>query len=123
MTQQIILFSHGSRDAQWRLPIEAVAERIRLAAPTAQVRCAYLELCSPTLLEAATDLIATAAGNTRAVTVFPLFLGVGKHAREDLPVLMQEVRAAHPDTVFNLLPTAGESPELLALLAQLALAD
>ena len=118
MTTGIILFAHGSRDPQWRLPIEAVAMQIMAQQPGTLVRCAYLELCLPSLPDAATDLIAAGACKIR---VFPLFLGVGKHAREDLPLLISELRAAHPDIEVNILPTAGESGKLIALMADIAL--
>lgn len=118
-TSAIILFAHGSRDPLWRLPIEAVAAQIRNQQPDAAVRCAYLELCSPSLPEAAAQLIADGASHVR---VFPLFFGVGKHAREDLPVLMDELRAAHPSVKVDLLPTAGEYPQVTALIANIALA-
>ena len=114
----VIVFAHGSRDAQWRLPIEAVAAQISQRAASTPVRCAYLELCTPNLADAAMELIAAGARNIR---VFPLFLGVGKHAREDLPLLMAELRGAHPSIEFELLPTAGEHPALISLLADLAL--
>ena len=118
MTTAIILFAHGSRDPQWRLPIEAVAAQITQRQPGTQVRCAYLELCLPSLPDAAIDLIASGASKIR---VFPLFLGVGKHAREDLPLLINEIRAAHPDLTIELLPTAGESGKLISLMADITL--
>ena len=118
MTTGIILFAHGSRDPQWRLPIEAVAAQINQRQPETPVRCAYLELCIPTLADAAIDLIAEGA---RQLRVFPLFLGVGKHAREDLPLLIEEIHMAHPTVEVVLLPTAGESPQLTALMADIAL--
>jgi len=119
MKTGIILFAHGSRDPQWRLPIEAVAAQIAQRQPGTPVRCAYLELCLPSLPDAAIDLIAAGA---RQLKVFPLFLGVGKHAREDLPELMLALRAAYPEVQMTLLPTAGESPELIAMMADIALA-
>jgi len=119
MTTGIILFAHGSRDPQWRLPIEAVAAQISQRQPGTLVRCAYLELCLPSLPDAAIDLIASGA---RKIRVFPVFLGVGKHAREDLPLLINDIRAAHPDLIVELLPTAGESDKLISLMADIALA-
>jgi sirohydrochlorin cobaltochelatase len=114
----IILFAHGSRDPQWRGPIETVAAQIRMREPGTPVSCAYLELCTPSLPEAATDLIATGA---RHIRIFPLFFGIGKHAREDLPLLVEQIRAAHPDVKVELLPAAGERAELTALMASIAL--
>ena len=114
----IVLFAHGSRDPLWRVPIEAVALQIRSRQPDTQVACAYLEMCPPTLSEAASNLIAAGA---RQLRVFPLFLGVGKHAREDLPLLMTQLRAEHPDVMIELLPAAGEYEQLTALMADIAL--
>jgi sirohydrochlorin cobaltochelatase len=114
----IILFAHGSRDPLWRMPIESVASDIRARQPHIAVRCAYLELCMPSLPDAAAELIASGASRVR---VFPLFFGVGKHAREDLPLLIDQIRAAHPAVVVELLPAAGEYPQLTALMADIAL--
>jgi sirohydrochlorin cobaltochelatase len=114
----VIVFAHGSRDPLWRAPVEAVAEAIRQRAPGVPVACAYLELCEPDLPTAAQTLLATGVTEVR---VLPLFFGMGKHAREDLPELMGTLRQQHPGVAFALLPTAGEHPRLTALLAELAL--
>jgi sirohydrochlorin cobaltochelatase len=114
----IILFGHGSRDALWHLPIQAVAERIRVTSPSTTVTCAYLELTEPSLSEAAADLISTGVSN---ITILPMFLGVGRHAREDLPALIAKLKESHPDTVFQVQAAIGENPAVLDLLAQIAL--
>ena len=114
----IILFAHGSRDPQWRAPIEAVAAQISARQPETLVRCAYLEICVPSLFEAAAELVAAGA---RQLRIFPLFLGVGKHAREDLPLLIEEIRTAHPDVQIDLLPAAGEYEQLTTLMADIAM--
>ena len=61
------------------------------------------------------------AQGVRGVRVLPLFFGMGKHAREDLPLLMSELAQAHPEVRFEQLPAAGEDPRLTALLATIAL--
>ena len=113
-----ILFAHGSRDLLWRKPIEAVAARISEMAPQVHVRCAYLELSVPDLATSANELIALGVNQ---ITVLPLFLGVGKHAREDLPVLVQELRLAHPTVEVNLRPAIGEDAQMIDLMARIAL--
>lgn len=115
----IVLFAHGSRDPLWRLPIEAVAAQISERQPGVLVRCAYLEICAPSLPDAAAELIAAGAGHLR---VFPLFLGVGKHAREDLPLLIEDIRRAHPEVPIELLQAAGEYPQMTMLMADIAVA-
>jgi sirohydrochlorin cobaltochelatase len=114
----VIVFAHGSRDPLWRQPVESVAQQIAHRDPSAVVSCAYLELSEPDMATATRQLVARGATRVR---VLPLFFGMGKHAREDLPVLMSELAAAHPQVSFEQLPTAGEDPRLTALLAQIAL--
>ena len=117
-TRGIVLFAHGSRDPLWRRPVEAVAERIRAQAPDVPVACAYLEMTEPDLPTAAGALVKAGAGT---VTVVPMFLGVGKHAREDLPVLMAALRGSHPGVEFVQAAAVGEDPRLLDQLAHIAL--
>lgn len=114
----VILFGHGSRDPLWRLPIEAVATRAAQANPERPVRCAYLELTTPDLPTVAMDLI---AGGAAFIRVIPMFLGKGRHAREDLPALMDALQLAHPNVRFDLRPSVGEDDRVLALLTQMAL--
>lgn len=98
--------------------MEAVATHLLARRPEIKVCCAYLELCAPSLTDAATDLIAAGA---RHIRIFPIFFGLGKHAREDLPRLLEQIRAAHPGVAIELLPTAGEHEQLTLLMADIAL--
>ena len=116
----ILLFAHGSRDARWREPVEAVARRVAERDPAAQVACAYLELVEPDLRTAAARMVHNGAV---AIRVVPMFLGIGKHVREDLPLLLTELRQAHPAVTFSLQRAVGEEPALVDLLAQIALAS
>ena len=113
----IVLLAHGSRDERWREPIEAVAARVTALDPQARVVCAYMELAAPDLRTAAAALVASGA---RVVRVVPLFLGMGKHAREDLPLQVETLRQAWPQVDFQLAGIVGEEPELVDLLARIA---
>jgi len=114
----IILFAHGSRDPLWKLPIEAVASRIRQRQAGAIVECAYLELTTPDLPSVASRMMASGVQRLRIV---PMFLGVGRHAREDLPVLVAQLQADHPQVHFDLQAAVGENPLLIDLMAQIAI--
>ena len=114
----IVLFAHGSRDPLWRAPIEAVAERIRTLAPGAAVACAYLEYTEPTLETVVAQL---AGSGATAITVWPMFLGTGRHARDDLPRLVDALRAQHPGIDFTLQAAIAEHPDVLHAMAAAAL--
>jgi sirohydrochlorin cobaltochelatase len=114
----IVLFAHGSRDPLWHRPMEAVAALIREHAPSVPVVCAYLELSQPDLPSAVAQLVTE---GVQHIVVTPMFLGVGKHAREDLPLLAESLRRQYPAVEFTLRPAVGEDSRLTALLADMAL--
>lgn len=118
MGKAIILFGHGSRDPLWRLPMETVATRLRTAQPGTPVRCAFLELDAPDLASAAAELV---QGGATQVTIVPMFLGTGRHVREDLPALVRQLEAAHPAVSFVLQKPVGEDGRVLDLIAKIAL--
>jgi sirohydrochlorin cobaltochelatase len=116
--QAIILFAHGSKDALWRRPIEAVANQMKQLSPDTQVACAYLELTEPDLPTTVAGLVQT---GVNAIRIVPMFLGVGRHAREDLPLLLKDLIIQHPGVTFELRNAIGEEPELTRAMAAIAL--
>jgi sirohydrochlorin cobaltochelatase len=110
----IVLFAHGARDPQWATPFAAIRERVRTARPEYPIELAFLEMMSPTLEEAIASLIAEGA---LAVTVFPLFMAQGGHLKQDLPRILDAIRASHPHIPIGLEPPIGEVPEILEAIA------
>src|SRR5690349_776722 len=98
--------------------METVAARLRTLQPEALVRCAYLELDAPSLPAAVAEVVDAGADR---VTVVPMFLGTGRHAREDLPTLVEQLRQDHPAVTFVLQKPVGEDGRVLDLIARIAL--
>ncbi|MFN9745861.1 MAG: sirohydrochlorin chelatase [Betaproteobacteria bacterium] len=119
MTHGLILFAHGARDPRWAAPFEAVAATVRAARPGLPVRLAFLEFMAPTLHEAGSELVAAGCSH---LTVLPMFLGAGGHVRQDLPLLLDELRAAHAGLQVALQPAVGEIDSVVAAMAAAALA-
>ena len=113
----IILLAHGSRDPLWRRPIEAVAARIQTDQPRLLVRCAYLELCAPDLAGAVAELATLGATQ---ITIASLFLGAGRHVREDLPRMVQDLAHNCGHLQLRLQPPIGEDARMTALMADIA---
>jgi sirohydrochlorin cobaltochelatase len=114
----VILFAHGSRDPLWRSPIDAVAQRVREKRPDQPVAVSFLELTEPDLPSTVEELM---KGGVSHVRIVPMFLGVGRHARDDLPELVNGLSRAYPQMNFELLPAIGEHPAMTALMADIAL--
>ena len=113
----VVLFAHGSRDPLWRLPIDAVAERMKATCPELPVAVAFLELTQPDLPSTIEQMMKQGLSHVRIV---PMFLGVGRHAREDLPEIVLGLSEAYPQMRFELLPAMGEHPAMTSLMARIA---
>ena len=118
MARSLVLFAHGARDPRWAEPFEAVAERVRAAAPDLPVVLAYLELMAPTLDEAVDGAV---DGGATTVDIVPLFLGTGGHLRHDLPPLVDALRSVHPDVTIRLHAAIGEHAAVSEAMARAAL--
>ena len=110
----LILFAHGARAASWAAPFQRLRELTARQRPDVAVSLAFLELMTPSLPEEAALL---AARGVREITIVPIFLGQGGHLLRDLPRLVEELRAAHPEVSFSTVPAVGEDPDVLAAMA------
>jgi sirohydrochlorin cobaltochelatase len=117
MKRGIVLFAHGARDPRWAEPFEAVAQRVREREPALDVRLAFLELMTPSLRDAGNAL---ALAGCERIDVVPLFLGAGGHVRNDLPVLVAELRTAHPGVRWHLQRPIGEIDSVIEAMASAA---
>jgi sirohydrochlorin cobaltochelatase len=99
-----ILLAHGSRDARWTEPFEAITSGT--AEHQDRITLAFMELSSPSLARAISD--ATHAG-AKNIAVLPLFFAAGKHLREDVPAMILEI-AKTSAAKIDLLPAIGEHP-------------
>ncbi len=110
----IVLFAHGARDPGWARPFEAIRDRIRATRPECPIELAFLEIMSPTLEEAIAAVLEKGAS---AITVFPLFMAQGGHLKQDLPRILESIRATHPHVPIALESAVGDVPELLDAIA------
>jgi sirohydrochlorin cobaltochelatase len=114
MKRAMILFAHGARDPKWAAPFQRLQEIVRARSPDLAVSLAFLELMSPRLPEAAAALVAQ---GVEEMTIVPVFLGQGGHVLRDLPVLLQELQANHPNVRFKSVDAVGENADVLNAMA------
>jgi sirohydrochlorin cobaltochelatase len=111
----LVLLAHGARDAQWSEPFRAIRQAVARRRSDLAVELAFLELMQPALADCVAGLVKE--GHTR-ITVAPLFLAQGGHLKKDLPRLLKEVSARHPDTDIEVLAPIGEVTELLNAISE-----
>ena len=110
----IILFAHGARDAEWAQPFRNIKRALEAKRPGTSVELAFLEIMEPSLADAIAALVK--AGH-RHITIAPLFMAQGGHLKNDLPKILDAIRAEYRDTRIRLLPPIGEVDRILEAIA------
>ena len=110
----LVLFAHGSRDPDWARPFRTIQQKVAARKPEVTVEVAFLELMSPSLVEAVDRLV---AGGHDHVTIAPLFMAHGAHLKRDLTTLMTELEQRHRSVDLRLLPVTGEVDGVLDAIA------
>jgi sirohydrochlorin cobaltochelatase len=108
------LFAHGARAASWAAPFQRLRDLTAARRPDCAVALAFLELMTPSLPD---EVGAQVALGARDITIVPVFLGQGGHLLRDLPLLLDQLRATHPQVTFRTVPAVGEDPGVLAAMA------
>lgn len=113
----VILFGHGARDPEWAAPMRRIREHMLVRPDAPAVELAFLEFMQPTLPDA---IVRIAASGVQRIAIVPIFLGQGGHLKRDLPILLEQVRAAHPECEITLAAAVGESASVIAAMADYA---
>ena len=116
----LVLFAHGARSASWAAPFERLRDMVAARSPDVDVSLAFLELMSPRLPE---QVAALAAQGVDDVTVVPVFLGQGGHVLRDVPLILDEIRLAHPGVAIRAVGAVGEDPTVLQAMTDYCLSS
>lgn len=113
----LVLIAHGSRDANWREPLERLRANVARHSQR-RIDLCYMEMCSPGLK----DVIAAGyEKGVRSFEVVPVFLATGAHVTNDIPKLVKEAEAQYGDCTFTIRKALGEEPGVMEALTAAAL--
>ncbi|WP_436930805.1 CbiX/SirB N-terminal domain-containing protein [Halosimplex halobium] len=109
--EAVLLVGHGSRREKSNEQVRTLAADLeeRLGVP---VDAGFLELAEPAIDEAITGL----ASSVSAVTVVQLSLFAASHVKTDVPLAVQQARAAHEGTTIHSGAHLGVHPAIVDLL-------
>ena len=113
MSHALILLAHGSSDARWRAPFEALESDLQARLETPAV-VAYMELSEPSL---ETRVAECHAQGHRRIDILPLFFAAGRHLRQAVPAQLDALRTQYPDATLTLLDPVGQHPAFVEALA------
>lgn len=109
----VIVIDHGSkRDAANAMLFDIIAQ-YRAVTGVSIVEGAHMELASPTLEDAVQACIQQGASQ---IVVHPYFLAPGRHSTGDIPTMVAEVAARHPQVPLHVSQPLGVAPELATVM-------
>jgi len=109
--EALVLFGHGARDPRWALPFQRLQKMTQDSSPELRVELAFLEFMTPGLPDLAAQL---AKDGCTKMSLVPVFLGQGGHVLRDLPILLENLKQAHPEMSIHLSTAVGEDESVLS---------
>jgi sirohydrochlorin cobaltochelatase len=110
----LLIMAHGSPDPRSNAPIYGVARRVRASGRYAAVTVCFMDLNKPSIPAALDEM---AARGIRHMIAAPYFLQLGNHVMDDLPTIVAEARARHPDCTILLAEHLAYDRLLIAAIA------
>ena len=110
----VLIVGHGSRRKETELVLQSVVAMARRKLSEIPTEIAYMEFGDPNI---PTGLDTLAAAGVDEIAVVPYFLFDGIHIREDIPHILEEYKAAHPNIKLKMSSPLGEDPRLADILA------
>ncbi len=93
MADAVLLVAHGSRSPAGRVEMVALADVVAASRPGSDVRVGFLEMSDPPAAAVLQDML---DGGARDVVVVPIMLFAAGHAKSDVPAVVLQARARHP---------------------------
>jgi len=115
----LILFAHGSRDPDWPSPLRRVRSAVLAGSPGVRVELAFLEFLAPSLQDCAATMVSE---GFQRIIIVPMFIAQGGHLKNDLPAIVDELRARFPSVVFEMPGPVGEAESVVQAMAAHVLA-
>lgn len=117
MKTALLVMVHGSPRPVANEEMYRVVEIVKKRGAFDIVEVGFMECNEPTIPEAIEACVGQGAERVVAV---PYFLHTGTHVADDLPTLLEEAQARHPQVEFAMGRYLGASPRLTDILADRA---
>jgi sirohydrochlorin ferrochelatase len=113
--RSILIIDHGSVRAEANHMLSCVANLLQqMVGDGVLVRHAHMELAEPSIAQ---GFEACVSGGATEVVAFPYMLSPGKHVTRDIPRLVAEAAAAHPQVGYRVTDAFGVTEKLAEIIA------
>jgi sirohydrochlorin ferrochelatase len=104
--KSLLLVAHGSRRELSNEEVRHITTKLQQQSQHkfTHIRCAFLELATPSIPEGIDACIASGAQD---ITVFPYFLSAGRHVSSDIPAIIAAKQTEYPQHTIRLVAHLG----------------
>lgn len=113
MSSATLLVAHGSREEKSNGDFLRFVEEFSKKHLNEMVTGAFLELAEPSIAD---GIDVCVRSGVNEIFVVPLMLFWGRHVKNDIPKIIEEGRARHPDVRFHYAGAIADRPEFLDFL-------
>ncbi len=108
----LLLVSHGSRHPEARKEIEALAATLKQKSGAPIVQCAFLDVELPRIGDGIEECVRFGATE---IVVLMNFMNSGNHVVKDVPAIVKDAQAKHPEVAVRMTPHVGSHPKIADL--------
>jgi sirohydrochlorin ferrochelatase len=110
----VVIVDHGSKRGAANAMLNDVVAMFRETTGAKIVEPAHMELAAPTIADAIGACVQQGA---QTIVVHPYFLAPGRHSTEDIPRMVAEAAAAHPNVPCRVTEPLGLDERMCAVIA------
>lgn len=115
MKRAVLLVSHGSKMAGFDEAINRLVDDLKKQDALTFFKSAFLDVQAPNIPDGIRLCIEQGA---EEVIVVPYFVQTGKHVVRDIPRIVEEAKAAHPNIQITLADYLGFDPRMTAMVKE-----
>lgn len=113
--ERVVIVGHGSRSKEAREDFNKIISMVEEMVIPRKVNGAHMELCSPSIEECIKEIIETEP-KIKTIKIVPYFLYSGIHIKEDIPEIIEKIKASYPHIEFKLGRALGAEVEIARIL-------
>ncbi|MBF4693259.1 sirohydrochlorin chelatase [Fusibacter ferrireducens] len=111
----VLIIAHGSKVKETDDIMKKYQQELVLKMPETQIEYCYLQLMEPSIESIVKSLYESGVRNIKA---FPFFIFNGNHIKEDIPEVLDAIRAEYPELNITFLENIGYDEKVLDLIIE-----
>ena len=111
----VVIVAHGSRDPDWKMPLQKLTEDLKNKLPNHSVGLAFMEFEKPFFLSQIKHILDS--NTNHSILVIPAFLSSGGHVAKDIRQPLLKLKREYPQAKIVISEVLGARDRVLQSMA------